>query len=181
MTGATPNEANTRRSRECVRVGAGAASPSVPDHLERSGTSGSFKLETAFPRSERPAGNRAGRVEGLGTLESADDVPGLRRIDVRDVDTAIASATRQPLLTAFRYQRSASAFGLAMSVTRFPTPPSRGDRRSRNRDHAAHQRRSCPHRDLSPRSQSGTGVHEGGAAAGAKILSVDIAGHRRNR
>ena len=92
-------------------------------NLERSGAGGSFKLETALPTlaaAQREAGQVA--VEGLGTLEiESIDVPGLRRIDVREVDSAIVSATRQPLLSAFRYQRTPAGIpSLALNVTRFP-------------------------------------------------------------
>jgi hypothetical protein len=92
-------------------------------NLERSSAGGSFKLETTFPTvpaSQRETGEIA--VEGLGTLEiSAVDPPGLRRMDVREVDQALTSVARQSLLSAYRYQRSATGVpALALDVTRFP-------------------------------------------------------------
>jgi Carboxypeptidase regulatory-like domain len=92
-------------------------------NLERSNGGGSFKLETAFPTipaSQRETGEVA--VEGVGTLEiSSIEVPGLRRMDVREVDPALASVARQSLLAAFRYQRGAAGVpALALNVTRFP-------------------------------------------------------------
>jgi hypothetical protein len=92
-------------------------------NLERSSTAGSFALETSFPTVpavQRETGEVA--VEGIGTLEiTSTDVPGLRRMDVREVDPALASAARQSLLSAFRYQRGPSGPpALALNVTRFP-------------------------------------------------------------
>jgi hypothetical protein len=92
-------------------------------NLERPSAGGSFKLETGFPTvpaSQRETGEIA--VEGLGTLEiSAGDPPGLRRMDVREVDQALTSVARQSLLSAYRYQRSATGVpALALDVTRFP-------------------------------------------------------------
>ena len=92
-------------------------------NLERPSGGGSFKLETGFPTvpaSQRETGEIA--VEGLGTLEiSAVDPPGLRRMDVREVDQALTSIARQSLLSAYRYQRSATGVpALALDVTRFP-------------------------------------------------------------
>lgn len=92
-------------------------------NLERSGSAGSFTLDTGFPTVpavQRETGEVA--VEGIGTLEvTSTDVPGLRRMDVREVDSALTSAARQSLLAAFRYQRGASGPpALALNVTRFP-------------------------------------------------------------
>ncbi len=124
VTGATLERSEQQGDRVSLFVSA----PARRRHqfllnLERSSAGGSFKLDTAFPTvagTQREAGQVA--VEGLGTLEiSSIEVPGLRRIDVREVDSAIVSATRQPLLTAFRYQRTASGVpSLALNVTRFP-------------------------------------------------------------
>lgn len=91
--------------------------------LERQNNGGSFKLETSFPTltaARRETGEVA--VEGVGTLEIAPAmVPGLRRMDVREVDRALASATRQSLSAAFRYQRTADVPPtLTMDVRRFP-------------------------------------------------------------
>jgi Carboxypeptidase regulatory-like domain len=92
-------------------------------NLERAGTGGSFKLETALPTvplAQRETGEIA--VEGIGTLEiQSGELQGLRRIDVREVDSALTSAARHSLLSAFRYQRVTSGSAtLALNVTRFP-------------------------------------------------------------
>ena len=94
--------------------------------LERQNSGGSFKLETSFPTviaARRETGEVA--VEGVGTLEIAPAaVPGLRRMDVREVDPALASAARQSLSAAFRYQRTADVPPtLTMEVRRFPDAP----------------------------------------------------------
>jgi Carboxypeptidase regulatory-like domain len=92
-------------------------------NLERSNGGGSFKLDTAFPivpEAQRETGEVA--VEGVGTLEiSSGEAPGLRRMDVREVDAALTSVARQALLSAYRYQRAGGSVPtLALEVTRFP-------------------------------------------------------------
>jgi hypothetical protein len=94
--------------------------------LERSGSGGSFKLETglpSLPSAQRETGEIA--VEGIGTLEmSVPETAGLRRMDVREVDRALTSAARQALLVAFRYQRGAAGVPrLTLDVTRFADAP----------------------------------------------------------
>ncbi|HET7219029.1 MAG TPA: hypothetical protein VFJ02_13325 [Vicinamibacterales bacterium] len=91
--------------------------------LTRSNAGGSFTLETGLatvPAAQRETGEIA--IEGVGTLElSAKEIPGLRRMDVREVDTALVSVARQSLLSAYRYQRAASGGPLlTLDVTRFP-------------------------------------------------------------
>jgi len=91
--------------------------------LERQNSGGSFKLETSFltvTAARRETGEVA--VEGVGTLDIAPvAVPGLRRMDVREVNAALASAARQSLSAAFRYQRTADIPPtLTMDVRRFP-------------------------------------------------------------
>ena len=61
-----------------------------------------------LPAAQRETGEVA--VEGLGTLEVlAPEIPGLRRMDVREVDPSLAAVARQALLAAYRYQRTADA------------------------------------------------------------------------
>ena len=116
-----------RTEQQGNRVALLVSAPSRRRHqfllnLERP-VSGSFKLETAFPTipgAQREVGEVA--IEGVGTLEiSSADIPGLRRMDVREVDPAITSVARQALLSAYRYQRTASGVPtLSTAVTRFP-------------------------------------------------------------
>jgi hypothetical protein len=117
-----------RSEQQGNRVTLLVSSPSRRRHqfllnLERA-VSGSFTLQTAFPTiaaAQRETGEIA--IEGIGTLEVSPsaDVPGLRRMDVREVDPAISAAARQALLSAYRYQRGASGVPtLSAAVTRFP-------------------------------------------------------------
>ena len=90
--------------------------------LERQSSGGSFKLETGFatlPAAQREAGEVA--LAGVGTLEiGGADNPGLKRVDVREVDRSLAAAAGQSMLAAYRYQRtSAAPPTLALNVTRF--------------------------------------------------------------
>ena len=91
--------------------------------LERPTGGGSFTYKTAFP-SVRGAQRETGEVaiEGTGTLDvAAMDMPGMRRMDVREVNPALASISRQSLLAAFRYQRTADRDPLlTLDVKRFP-------------------------------------------------------------
>jgi Carboxypeptidase regulatory-like domain len=90
--------------------------------LERPHTPGSFTLESGFPTlpaAQRETGEVA--VEGLGTLEvTSPEMPGLRRMDVREVDPSLAAVARQALLAAYRYQRTGDAApALKLDVRRF--------------------------------------------------------------
>jgi hypothetical protein len=86
------------------------------------GGAGAFKLETglpALPAAQRETGEVA--VEGLGTMEiGSPEMPGLRRIDVRELDPSLAAVARQPLLAAYRYQRTIDEpLSLVFDVRRF--------------------------------------------------------------
>jgi hypothetical protein len=97
-------------------------------NLERQHAGGSLKLETGFPSlpsAQRETGEVA--VEGIGTLDLvAPETPVFRRMDIRETDPVLATAARQPLLNAYRYQRSAAASSeplLVLNVTRFASAP----------------------------------------------------------
>ena len=90
--------------------------------LERPGSGGLFKLDSAFatlPAAQRESGEVV--LAGVGTLEiGAADNPGLKRVDVREVDRSLATAAGQSMLAAYRYQRLSTAPpALALDVTRF--------------------------------------------------------------
>jgi len=91
--------------------------------LERTLAAGTQKLVTslpAIPAAQRETGEVA--IEGLGTIEvsSPAETPGLRRIDVRELDPSLAGASRQSLLAAYRYQRtSEEPPTLALDIRRF--------------------------------------------------------------
>jgi hypothetical protein len=91
--------------------------------LERTTAGGSQKIDTSFPAvpsAQRETGEVA--VEGLGTMEVASpaEIPGLRRIDVRELDPSLTGAARQSLLAAYRYQRTTEEPpSLELDVRRF--------------------------------------------------------------
>lgn len=91
--------------------------------LERAHPGGSFTTESDFvalPGVQRERGEIA--IEGVGTLDlSAAEKTGLHRIDVRELNGALQSLARLPILSAFRYQRGTNTqVALAMQVQRFP-------------------------------------------------------------
>jgi Carboxypeptidase regulatory-like domain len=103
------------------------ANPAARSHqflisLERPHDGGSFSLDTGFVAVrdvQRERGEVA--IEGVGTLElDAPEREPLHRIDVRELNRALQSLARLPLLSAFRYQRGAGANPtLAFDVKRF--------------------------------------------------------------
>ena len=95
--------------------------------LERSHEAGSFAFDTGtvtLPTVQREKGEIA--IEGLGTLElEATERDSLHRMDVRELNPALASMARAPMLAAFRYQRGATgAPTLALTSRGSPTPAS---------------------------------------------------------
>jgi hypothetical protein len=90
--------------------------------LERQHDGGSFTLDTGMvgvPDAQRERGEIA--VEGVGTLElAAAERDGVHRFDARELNPALQSLARLPVLAAFRYQRGgAAAAGLTLDVKRF--------------------------------------------------------------
>ena len=90
--------------------------------LERQHDGGSFTLDTGvltLPDVQRERGEIA--VEGVGTLElTASERDGMHRIDVRELNEALESLARMPILSAFRYQRSGAMIpGLTLDAKRF--------------------------------------------------------------
>jgi hypothetical protein len=103
------------------------ANPAARSHqflisLERPHDGGSFSFDTGFVNVrdvQRERGEVA--IEGVGTLElEASEREPMHRIDVRELNRALQSLARLPLLSAFRYQRAAGATpSLAFDVKRF--------------------------------------------------------------
>ena len=123
VSGASLERTETQAGRVTLFV----SDPAIRRHqflvsLERQHAGGSFKLDTGFPTL--PAAQRETAevaVEGLGTLEvTSPEIPGLRRMDVREVDPSLAAVARQAFLAAYRYQRTADASPvLSLDVRRF--------------------------------------------------------------
>jgi Carboxypeptidase regulatory-like domain len=90
--------------------------------LERPNGGGSFTIDTGFvslPGIQRERGEVA--VEGVGTLDlTSIDRDGMHRIDVRELQPALQSLARMPVLSAYRYQRTTAATpGLTLDAKRF--------------------------------------------------------------
>jgi hypothetical protein len=95
-------------------------------NLERQHEGGSFVLDTdlaSLPGVQRERGEVA--IEGVGTLElTATEREGMHRMDVRELNAALHSLARLPVLAAFRYQRSPTQLaGLNLAVKRFADAP----------------------------------------------------------
>jgi hypothetical protein len=94
--------------------------------LERAGTATDASFQMALPslvNAERETGEVA--VEAVGTVELvATETDVLRRMDVREANSALRALTRSPLLAALRYhRRGAEPPVVALNVTRFPDAP----------------------------------------------------------
>jgi hypothetical protein len=89
--------------------------------LERPHAGGSLAIDTGFVAVrdvQRERGEIA--IEGVGTLElTAAEREGMHRIDVRELNQALRSLSRLPVLAAFRYQRGAAAPALSLDIKRF--------------------------------------------------------------
>ena len=108
VSGASLDRSEAQDGRAVLYV----ADPAARRHqfllsLERSHAGGSFKLESglpALPAAQRETGELA--IEGIGTMEiSSPEMPGLRRIDVRELDPTLSPIARDAMLAAYRYQR----------------------------------------------------------------------------
>jgi hypothetical protein len=103
------------------------ANPAARSHqflisLERPHAGGSLAIDTGFVAVrdvQRERGEIA--IEGVGTLElTAAERQGMHRIDVRELNQALQSLSRLPVLAAFRYQRGAAAPpALSLDIKRF--------------------------------------------------------------
>ena len=94
--------------------------------LERAHGGGSARLDTGLPGvrgAQRENGEVA--IEGIGTIEiSSPEMPGLRRVDVRELDPAVSSIARDTVLAAYRYQHAGDEPpALTVNVRRFANAP----------------------------------------------------------
>jgi hypothetical protein len=126
LAGVTGSVIDSSEARDGIVV-LTVSDPAVRRHqfllsLERTHEGGSFSIDTDFVALSGVQRDRGEiGVEGVGTLElNAAERAGMHRIDVRELNPALQSLARVPILAAFRYQRSAAAqVGLAMNVQRF--------------------------------------------------------------
>jgi hypothetical protein len=123
VSGSTLESTDMRDATIVLRIGDGAARRhQFLISLERQHRTGSFRLDTGVvtvPDAQRERGEIA--VEGVGTLElDATERDGMHRLDARELNAALQSLSRLPVLAAFRYQRSATTpTGLTLDVKRF--------------------------------------------------------------
>ena len=94
--------------------------------LERAHASGSARLESGLPGvrgAQRENGEVA--IEGIGTMEiSSPEMPGLRRVDIRELDPVVSSIARDAVLAAYRYQHAGDEPpALTVNVRRFANAP----------------------------------------------------------
>ncbi len=123
ISGSTLESSEERDGRAVLTL----SDPSARRHqflvsLERPHEGGSFTLDTGFltvADVQRERGEIG--IEGVGTLElAATERDGMHRMDMRELNPALQSLARLPILSAFRYQRSAAALpSLALDVKRF--------------------------------------------------------------
>jgi carboxypeptidase family protein len=117
-------ETSERRDDELVVT---LTEPSARSHqllitLERPHEGGSFAVDTGFITVrdvQRERGEIA--IDGVGTLElEAPERNGMLRIDVRELNPSLRALSRLPMLSAFRYQRTAAMVpALSLDVKRF--------------------------------------------------------------
>jgi hypothetical protein len=94
--------------------------------LERGLATGSARLDTGLPGirgAQRENGEVA--IEGIGTIEIASpEMPGLRRMDIRELDPTMSSIARDAVLAAYRYQHAGDEPpALTVNVRRFANAP----------------------------------------------------------
>lgn len=127
VSGATLDRSETQPGRVVLFVtDASARRHQFLLSLERATAGGSFKLDTqlpTLPAAQRETGEVA--IAGIGTIEIASpEMPGLRRIDVRELDPSVSAVARDSLLSAYRYQRVADEpLALTVDVRRFANAP----------------------------------------------------------
>jgi len=126
MTGLSGSTVDTSQQRDGELV-LTVGDPAARSHqflitLERPVETGAATVETRFIAVrdvQRERGEVA--IEGVGTLElNAPERDGMHRIDVRELNASLQALSRLPMLSAFRYQRTATAVpALALDVKRF--------------------------------------------------------------
>src|SRR4051812_4858719 len=127
VSGSTLDRSESQPNRAILYV----ADPAVRRHqfllsLERAHGQGSFKLDTGLPvvpAAQRETGEVA--IAGPSTVDiSSPEMPGLRRIDVRELDPALVSIARDAMLAAYRYQRAGDEPPVVtVDVRRFANAP----------------------------------------------------------
>jgi hypothetical protein len=119
ITGSTLEDFTQAGNEATLAIG----NPAARSHqflitLERAHQGGSFTLASGVITLEgiqRERGEIA--IEGVGTMDlTAEERPGLHRIDVRELDSSLHSLARLPVLSAFRYQRASGSPSPELSI-----------------------------------------------------------------
>jgi hypothetical protein len=125
LTGISGNSLESSEQRD-GNVVLTVSDPAIRRHqflvtLERSHAGGSFAFGTGvpgLPDAQRERGEVG--IEGVGTLDLTAAAESMHRVDVRELNPALQSLARLPILSAFRYQRSGpTPATLTLDVKRF--------------------------------------------------------------
>ena len=125
LTGISGNSLESSEQRD-GNVVLTLSDPAIRRHqflvtLERSHAGGSFAFDTGvpgLPDAQRERGEVG--IEGVGTLDLTAAAESMHRVDVRELNQALQSLARLPILSAFRYQRSGpTSATLTLDVKRF--------------------------------------------------------------
>ncbi|MEO6010220.1 MAG: hypothetical protein ABIU38_19395, partial [Vicinamibacteraceae bacterium] len=180
FTGAPNEGADVVDGRLVLTVPAGRSRHQFLVALERPNTEAGGRRTLSMPwleGSQRETGDVA--IEGVGALELAviEQRP-LIRIDVAELSAALASLAREPILSAYRYQRrAADNVTLAFDVTRFPDAAvlaAAADRATAT-TLVTPEGRSLTEVSLTVRNQAQPFLRVG-LPVGATLLSAEVAG-----
>jgi hypothetical protein len=125
LTGISGNSLESSDQRDGTVV-LTVSDPAIRRHqflvtLERTHPDGSFVFDTGLPglpEAQRERGEVG--IEGVGTLDVSAAAEGMHRVDVRELNPALQSLARLPILSAFRYQRGGpTSATLSVDVKRF--------------------------------------------------------------
>lgn len=125
LTGMSGNSLESSEQRD-GNVVLTVSDPAIRRHqflvtLERTHPGGSFAFDTSLPglpEAQRERGEVG--IEGVGALDLTAAAEGMHRVDAKELNAALQSLARLPILSAFRYQRGGpTPATLALDVKRF--------------------------------------------------------------
>jgi hypothetical protein len=180
FTGAPSEVASEADGRLVLTVPAGMPRLQFLVALERALPDAAARRAIALPSlegSQRETGDAA--IEGVGALELAvEEARPLQRIDVAELAAALTTLARDPILSAYRYQRRGSdPVTLAFGVTRFPDAAvlAAGADRATATTLVTAEGRSLTEVTLTVRNQAQPFLKVG-LPSGATLLSAEVAG-----
>ena len=180
FTGAPSEVASEADGRLVLTVPAGVPRLQFLVALERALPDAAARRAITLPSldgSQRETGDVA--IEGVGALElTVDEARPLQRIDVAELTAALATLAREPILSAYRYQRRGSdPVTLAFGVTRFPDAAvlAAGADRATATTLVTAEGRSLTEITLTVRNQAQPFLKVG-LPSGSTLLSAEVAG-----